>query len=68
MDKKFRDGDYYIDERTGYKVMTEQFHLRRGFCCKSSCRHCPYGYDRKTDTFKPKDEQNEAPKDVPTAE
>ncbi|MCE2957825.1 MAG: DUF5522 domain-containing protein [Flammeovirgaceae bacterium] len=23
-------------------VFTEHFHLRRGYCCKNKCRHCPY--------------------------
>ncbi|WP_316932666.1 DUF5522 domain-containing protein [Anditalea andensis] len=23
-------------------VFTEQYHLRRGFCCGSGCRHCAY--------------------------
>ncbi len=42
--------DFYYNEQ-GYKVFTEKFHLKRGYCCKSGCRHCPYGYDKKTDTF-----------------
>ena len=42
--------DYYYNEQ-GYKVFTEKFHLKRGYCCKSGCKHCPYGYDKKTDTF-----------------
>ena len=25
-------------------VFTAQFHLRRGYCCGSGCRHCPYGF------------------------
>jgi hypothetical protein len=25
-------------------VFTETYHLRRGYCCESGCRHCPYGY------------------------
>ena len=33
-------GDYYIEN--GFVVMTEQYHLRRGYCCESGCRHCPY--------------------------
>jgi len=40
------EGDYYISEE-GYKVFTEQYHLKRGYCCESGCRHCPYGYDKK---------------------
>ena len=38
------EGDYYLSEE-GYKVFTEQYHLKRGYCCESNCRHCPYGYD-----------------------
>jgi hypothetical protein len=40
-------GDYYLSSE-GYKVFTAQYHLKRGYCCKSNCRHCPYGYDPKT--------------------
>lgn len=43
--------DYYLTPE-GYKVFTEKFHLKRGYCCKSGCRHCPYGYDKNTGTFK----------------
>ena len=32
--------DYYYEN--GYKVMTENYHLKRGYCCKNKCRHCPY--------------------------
>ncbi|CAL8273035.1 unnamed protein product [Arctogadus glacialis] len=32
----------YRDPSTGYKVFTEHAHLRRGTCCGSACRHCPY--------------------------
>ena len=37
-------GDYYLSAQ-GYRVFTEQYHLKRGYCCESSCRHCPYGYN-----------------------
>jgi len=33
--------DYYIE--AGLWVFTAAYHLRRGYCCKSGCRHCPYG-------------------------
>lgn len=40
--------DYYINE-DGYVVFTEEYHLKRGYCCESGCRHCPYGFkDGKT--------------------
>ncbi len=45
------EGDFYTNEQ-GYRVFTAQYHLKRGHCCKSGCKHCPYGYDSKTDTFK----------------
>lgn len=44
------DDFYYTSE--GYLVFTEKYHLKRGHCCKNGCRHCPYGYDKKTDSFK----------------
>ena len=43
--------DYYIGPE-GYMVFTEKYHLKRGHCCQSGCKHCPYGYDKKTDSFK----------------
>ena len=43
---------YYTPE--GYKCFTEKYHLKRGYCCKSGCRHCPYGFDKKTGTTKKK--------------
>ncbi len=33
-------GDFYLDN--GRMVFTATFHLRRGYCCRSRCRHCPY--------------------------
>jgi hypothetical protein len=41
--------DYYIEEVDGlkYRVFTEHYHSKRGFCCKNNCRHCPYGFNKK---------------------
>lgn len=39
--------DYYLSEE-GYIVFTEKYHLKRGHCCLSGCKHCPYGYNKKT--------------------
>ena len=33
--------DYYWEE--GKMVLTAHFLKRRGYCCESGCRHCPYG-------------------------
>jgi hypothetical protein len=35
---------YYIENK--YFVFTEFYHLLRGNCCKSGCRHCAYGYEK----------------------
>ncbi len=48
---KLTPEDFYYNEK-GYRVFTEKYHLKRGYCCKSGCLHCPYGYDKKTDSFK----------------
>jgi len=37
--------DYYFDGE--YMVFTAAYLLKRGTCCGSGCRHCPYrGTDR----------------------
>ncbi|HTW81643.1 MAG TPA: DUF5522 domain-containing protein [Terracidiphilus sp.] len=33
--------DYYMEG--GLVVFTAAYHLKRGYCCGSGCRHCPYG-------------------------
>lgn len=33
--------DYYFEGP--YLVFTAAYHLKRGSCCHSGCRHCPYG-------------------------
>jgi len=32
----YKDGPYW--------VFTELYHLLRGYCCESGCRHCVYGF------------------------
>jgi hypothetical protein len=32
--------DYYFEH--GLLVYTATYHLKRGSCCGSGCRHCPY--------------------------
>ncbi len=31
---------YYLED--GLMVLTERYHLARGRCCGSGCRHCPF--------------------------
>ena len=33
--------DFYFDDE-GRLVMTESYHIKRGSCCGSGCKHCPY--------------------------
>ena len=43
--KNLDSEDFYYSKE-GYKVFTEKYHLKRGYCCKAGCRHCPYNYDK----------------------
>lgn len=36
-----RAGEFYLLD-DGRRVFTERYHLRRGYCCGSGCRHCPF--------------------------
>jgi hypothetical protein len=40
-------GDFYYSDE-GYLIFTEQYHRKRGYCCKSGCKHCPYGFNPRT--------------------
>jgi len=46
--------DYYINE-DGNFVFTKEYHLKRGYCCKNKCLHCPWNYGKPDIT----DTQNE---------
>ncbi|MEZ4750265.1 MAG: DUF5522 domain-containing protein [Bdellovibrionota bacterium] len=34
--------DYYLND-DGLLVFTAAYLLKRGYCCRNGCRHCPYG-------------------------
>eukprot|EP00571_Detonula_confervacea_P008212 CAMPEP_0172322392 /NCGR_PEP_ID=MMETSP1058-20130122/45748_1 /TAXON_ID=83371 /ORGANISM="Detonula confervacea, Strain CCMP 353" /LENGTH=672 /DNA_ID=CAMNT_0013038125 /DNA_START=44 /DNA_END=2062 /DNA_ORIENTATION=+ len=44
--------DLYKDPATGYNVYTEYAHKKRGKCCGSGCRHCPYNHANVKDKTK----------------
>jgi len=50
MAPQLEEGDYYYSEE-GFIVFTKQYHLKRGYCCQSGCKHCPYGFDKRTGRF-----------------
>lgn len=37
--------DFYMEN--GLMVLTAHFLKKRGYCCGSGCRHCPYGFKKK---------------------
>lgn len=45
---KFEKDEYYLTPE-GYIVFTEKYHLKRGYCCQSGCRHCPWKKQDKKD-------------------
>ncbi len=40
------EGVHYYNEEE-YRVFTEFYLLSRGYCCRSGCRHCPYGFKKR---------------------
>lgn len=36
--------DFYYDV-DGYMVLTEKYHVEKGYCCGLGCTHCPYDYE-----------------------
>lgn len=47
--RKVLSGDFYFDAG-GLMIFTAAYHLRRGYCCGSGCRHCPYTGKEPTST------------------
>jgi hypothetical protein len=39
--------DFYYEN--GLMVFTAEYLKKRGYCCRSGCRHCPYGYKPEPD-------------------
>jgi hypothetical protein len=42
---------YYLNEQ-GLIVLTEKYHLERGYCCGSGCLHCPYRYENVSEPLR----------------
>ena len=39
------EGEDFYYNKQGYVVLTEKYHLAKGFCCGNGCMHCPYNYE-----------------------
>jgi hypothetical protein len=44
VNKKLVEGEDFYYNESGFIVMTEKYHVERGFCCGNGCRHCTYEY------------------------
>ena len=43
--------DFYFNE-DGLMVFTKAYHLKRGYCCKNKCKHCPWNFGKKKEKKK----------------
>jgi hypothetical protein len=48
--------DYYFEGP--YLVFTAAYHLKRGYCCGSGCRHCPYRDNAEPEELSSLDTEN----------
>jgi len=62
--KFFKEGtDFYYD-KNGFIVLTASFLLKRGNCCGSGCRHCPYNYENMPESDRKAALQRQQKKDI----
>jgi len=40
--EKLTEGEDYMMSKDGYRIMTESYLVRRGYCCSNGCTNCPY--------------------------
>jgi hypothetical protein len=52
-----KEGDDFYFNDDGLMVLTEKYHLKRGYCCKSDCTHCPFETSKKIDPNIPQEFQ-----------
>ena len=57
------EGIHFYINQDGYIVLTEKYHLEKGFCCGMGCLHCPYNFEnvpepRRSLLLSAKDERN----------
>ena len=45
MNNQLKEGIDFYYNKDGYIVLTEKYHLEKGFCCGNGCLHCPYNYE-----------------------
>ncbi|CAN5783256.1 hypothetical protein BH11BAC4_BH11BAC4_03640 [soil metagenome] len=45
MNSNLVEGEDYYYNTDGYIVLTEKYHLDKGYCCGNGCKHCPYHFE-----------------------
>ena len=45
MPDEIKEGEDFYYNEDGYIVLTEKYHLKKGYCCGNGCKHCPYDYE-----------------------
>ena len=53
-DENFTEGIHFYYNESGLMVLTEKYHLQRGYCCGNGCIHCPYNYENVYEPAKSK--------------
>jgi hypothetical protein len=43
--KGLTDGTHFYYNEEGLVVLTEAYHLEKGYCCGNGCKHCPYDFE-----------------------
>ena len=39
------EGTHFYYNEEGLVVLTEAYHLEKGYCCGNGCKHCPYDFE-----------------------
>jgi Family of unknown function (DUF5522) len=43
--KGLTEGIHFYYNQEGLVVLTEAYHLEKGYCCGNGCKHCPYDFE-----------------------
>lgn len=43
--KGLTEGTHFYYNEEGLVVLTEAYHLEKGYCCGNGCKHCPYEFE-----------------------
>jgi Family of unknown function (DUF5522) len=43
--KGLTEGKHFYYNEEGLVVLTEAYHLEKGYCCGNGCMHCPYEFE-----------------------